>query len=93
MSYEFFKGLKPIERAQALKRRKAKWGKIGAGAADELEALVLDLLAIIEAYDGGLNKEEATKLRRQLAAANARVARASGREQLSPSDVAHLAGE
>lgn len=76
MSYkELFKGKQPIEAARALKARKAKWGKIGAGSSDEIESLVLDLLEIIESYEGGLTKEEATKLRRQLAAANARASK------------------
>ncbi len=75
MSYDFFKGLTTLDKARALRARRAKWGKIGAGASQDLEQLVVELLAIVEEQEGGLNKEEATKLRRQLAAANARAAK------------------
>lgn len=79
MSYKtLLKGAQnPIEAAQRVRSRRARWGKLGAGDADEMETLVVQLLEQIEAYEGGLTKEEATKLRRQLAAANARAARAS----------------
>lgn len=72
-----YKGLTPIEIAEKIEARHKKWGKIGAStvAVGEVEEVVVHLLEIIRSYDGGLTKDEATKLRRQLAAANARASK------------------
>lgn len=67
--------------AKSIAAKQAKFGKLGRGSytQDELQdavsALYEKLNAVIQEYSGGLTAEEATKLRRQLAAANARVAK------------------
>lgn len=78
-----YRGLSPVEAAQKIRNRQQKWGKIGAASQDVavLEEIIVKLLEVVESYEGGLNKEESTKLRRQLAAANARVARVAAREE------------
>lgn len=78
-----YKGLTAVQAAEQIRARHRKWGKMGASneGVGELEGIVVVLLEIIEQYKDGLTKEEATKLRRQLAAANARVARQAGREE------------
>lgn len=82
-----YKGLSPVEAAKKIRARQSKWGKIGASsqAVGVLEEIIIGLLNVVESYEGGLNKLESTKLKRQLAAANARSSLAAIRKP-SPQD-------
>lgn len=86
------------EKIEAYRVTRARFGKMGSGkfGVVELEQMLDYLLKHLDLLQGGITKEEATKLRRQLAAAEARAARASKRADtvdLSPADRAYLAGE
>ena len=76
-----------LERALAIAdeaaRLRNKYGKLGAGALqtkyrpDEVEAALVTLADAVNSRVDAVTMDEVTKLRRQLAAANARVARLS----------------
>lgn len=77
-----------IALAQSIAAKRLKFGKLGRGTytQDELQDAVVVLYGEYQKYaESGIDPEEVTKLRRQLAAANARVARLSGKSDKSGS--------